>query len=114
MRSHRHVVVLSDLGGEVKLDTWTEDQAVSRATEVEHTDLVTLLDLVAGLHSDVAGGDLGHTDTDESHEADVWVVGLDEDDTAGGGGSQVALTAGRTRHVDLLNGRVTDTLEERL
>ena len=81
---------------------------------MEHTSLLSLLDVLTLLDGDLASRNLVHTDTDESHETNSWVVGLDEDDGAGSKGGQVALTARNTVCVNLLCVWVTETLEQRL
>lgn len=61
------------------------------ATEVEHPQLVALLDALARLDGDLVGGHLGHSYGDEGHEADARVVGLYQDDAARRGLGDVAL-----------------------
>jgi len=81
---------------------------------VEHTSLLTLLDVVTLLDGNLTGRDLVHADTDEGHEANGGVVGLDEDDGSCGEGAQVTLTGRDTVCVDLLCVGVTKTFEQRL
>ena len=96
------------------LDSLTEEQAVGGTTEVEHPSLLSLLDVLTLLDGDLASRDLVHTNTDESHETNGWIVGLDKDDGASSEGSQVSLTARDTVCVNLLCAWVTKTLKQRL
>ena len=77
------------------------------------TYLVAFLDMLTLLHSDFTSADFVHTNSDERHETDGRVVSFNEDDGAGGKGSQVALTRTDPTTVDLLGVRVTKTFEQR-
>lgn len=89
LTSYRHVVLEADGREIVDVHGLAEDQAVRRAAEVEHAELVALLDVLALLHRDLARAHLVHADGDEGHEADGGVVGLDEEDGARGESGEV-------------------------
>lgn len=111
---HWHVLLAARLRESLHLDTLSEQQTMRATSEMEHARLLTLLDVLALLNGDLAGGDFVHSDTDECHEANGWVVCLDEDDGASGKCSQVTLTNGDTAGVNLLHTRLTETFEEGL
>lgn len=46
---------------------------------MKHSELLSLLYMLAAIHSDLAAGDLIHPDRNEAHKSDGWIVGLDED-----------------------------------
>nr|POE59281.1 hypothetical protein CFP56_24550 [Quercus suber] len=98
-RGRRWLGCLKDVGG---------------AAEVEHARLLTLGDVLALLDRDLARADLVHADADEGHEADGWVVGLDEDDGARRERRQVALADGDAAGVNLAHRGVPEPLEQRL
>jgi hypothetical protein len=114
LAANRNVLRLARLGEAANLDTIAEQQAVRRTAKVEHTGLLTLLDVLALLDGDLTSRNLIHTDTDEGHESNGRVVSLDEDDGSCGEGSQITLTGRDAVCVDLLCVRVTETLEQRL
>lgn len=109
-----NVLLSARLWEAADLDALAEEQAVRGTTEVEHTSLLSLLDVLALLDGDLASGNFVHTDTNECHETNGWVVGLDEDDGTSSQGGQVTLTSGDTVCVNLFCVWVTETLEERL
>lgn len=76
---------------EVEADSGPEHQAVRRAAEVEHAELVALFYVLSLVHGDLAGGDLGHADCKDAHEPDGRIVGLDEHHRPGGDLGYVAL-----------------------
>ena len=82
--SDRKVVFQTWLGEASDVDTLPEQQAVRATTKMEHAYFITLLDMLAFLDGDLASRHLGHTDTDESHQANVFVVSLEENNSAGG------------------------------
>lgn len=98
----------------VDVHTLAEEQAVGRAAEVEHAELLALPDALALLHRDLARAHLVHADGDEGHETDGGVVGLDEEDGARGERGEVALRRAEAGGVDLVEPRVRGRREQRL
>ena len=68
--------------GEVSDRARPEDQAVSRAAELEVPEFLAFGDVVAGLDRrvDHAGRYFAHADWHEGRQADDGVVGFDQDD----------------------------------
>jgi len=50
--------------------------------EVEHASALALLDVLALLDRNLTGTDFVHTNADETHKADIWIIRLDENDGA--------------------------------
>jgi len=99
LAAYWHIDGLSGLGEARNVDSLAEDESVAGTTEVEHTwksvrsykvyelriiltCTFALLDVVTFLHSDFAGTDFVHADTDEAHQANIRVVRLNEDDSS--------------------------------
>ncbi|HME66499.1 MAG TPA: MFS transporter [Streptosporangiaceae bacterium] len=76
---------------EVEANSGPDHQAVRRAAEVEHAELVALFHVLSLVHGDLAGGDLGHADWKDAHEPDGRIVGFDEHHRPGGDLGDVAL-----------------------
>lgn len=53
-----------------------------RPPEMEHTQLIALVNMLSLLNGDITSRDLSHTHTHKRHGADGRVIGLDEDDRA--------------------------------
>jgi hypothetical protein len=70
----------------IKLDMYsgTEDQTMSGASEVECAYGITFLYVRAFLYGDFAARDFSHSDSNEAHEADLWIIGLNENQRSGG------------------------------
>lgn len=66
-----------------------EHKGEGGTTKVEHTQLFTPLDFLTIHNGILAGGDLRHTNSDETNEADAEVVSFDEDELAGVGVGEV-------------------------
>jgi hypothetical protein len=71
---------------EIEPDLRTEDQAIGRAAEMEHPELIAFFHLLPCLDGDVSRGNLTHPDGHEAEGSDGWMVRFDEDD-------------GRSRHL---------------
>ena len=57
-----------------------KQQTVATSTEVEHTSLLSLFDMLALLNRNLARAHFVHANTYERHQADCRVVSFDEDD----------------------------------
>eukprot|EP00964_Phaeocystis_antarctica_P029645 scaffold16712_cov65-Phaeocystis_antarctica.AAC.19 len=66
---------------------------------MEHSDGLALLDDLARHDDCLAGGDLGHTNRHEAHQANVGIFGLDVDGHAGGDGRQELLAVVRSERI---------------
>src|ERR1035438_1047160 len=83
---------------------------MSRSSELEVSELVAFLDLLALLKrlplpvDQHAGRDLHHAHGNETHQADTAVVGFDEDERSGRHVGDKALRVGGTGGVELLRG----------
>src|SRR6266404_3905200 len=62
------------------IDALAEQQAMRRATKVEHAHLFALLDMLPSLDGDLTRADLDHPHSDERHQPNGGVVRLDEED----------------------------------
>lgn len=98
---NREVLFSPSAGEPIDIDAVAEHEAMRRATKVEHTDLITLVDMLAFLDAHMARRDLDHANTDEGHLADGRVVGFDYYDRAGGHGGKVGLSGDDTLAVDV-------------
>jgi len=72
-----------DVGVKREFRLGPEDEAVRGATKVEHAYLVTLLDRLSWVNCNLATRNFGHSDGDETHQADGGVVCLDKDERTG-------------------------------
>jgi hypothetical protein len=93
---------LGDRGhGEVADHSWSEDEAMGGASELEVSELVALGDMVPRLDTrvDETGTDLGHTDRYETDQSNGGIVGPDEEDRPGGHVGKVARGVGRLYRV---------------
>ena len=66
---------------------------------VEHSDGLTFLDVITRLDDCLAGGDLGHANRHEAHQANVWIGCVDVDGHAGGDGRKKLLAVVRPDRV---------------
>lgn len=75
-----HVVTKTNLRKVLDPDALAEQQTVRRAAEVEHAELLALLDTLVLPHRDLARADLVHADADKCHQPDGRVIRLQEHD----------------------------------
>jgi hypothetical protein len=71
---------------ELQFHFGAEGQAMGRSAEMEYSDRVSFPDTLAFVRGDLAGGDFSHADPEETHQADVPVIGFKEDQSPGGDG----------------------------
>jgi hypothetical protein len=102
LSSNRHIVGLAWFWEALDLNALPEQQAVRASTKVEHTSLLALLYMLALLDSDLTRRHLVHTNSNESHETDRWIIRLDEYDRARSQRTEVALSNTDTSSIDLL------------
>ena len=118
LRSDGDVVLPTRLREPLHISRLAEQQAMRRATKMEHAELVALGDMLPSVDGDLTRADLDHADGDERHEPNGGVVRLDEDDRAGGDGGVVPLARDGAPDVDVVAGvgrvRIAQALEERL
>ena len=69
---------------ELEVDAGAEDEAVGRAAEVEHAQLVTLVYILAWRHGDFATRDFCHPNGYDTHQSNAGIVRLDKDQRSGG------------------------------
>src|SRR3979411_335667 len=91
----------------VKLEiyAWPEDQAVSRAAEMERAELVALADALPFVHGNLAGRHFPHSDRTAAHQTYVRIVSFDEDQCPGRHLRDVALRIIGTRRIKPLRRR---------
>jgi len=76
---------------EVQLGLAAKNEAVGRASIVEHSQLFATFHPFALLDGDLAGRHLNHAHCDEAHQSNIRVVGFDEDEGPGGDNTEVCL-----------------------
>ena len=76
---------------EVQLSLAAKNEAVGRASIVEHSQLFAAFHSFALLDGDLARRHLNHAHCDETHQSDIRVVGFDEDEGPGGDSTEVCL-----------------------
>ena len=62
---------------ELEVHAGTEDEAVGRAAEVEHAQLVTLVYMLARRHGDLATRDFCHPNGYDKHQSNAGIVRLE-------------------------------------
>ena len=98
---NRHIRLLVCIREINQIHPIPEQETMRRPPEMEHTQLITLVNMLALLHGDIASRDLSHTHTHERHGADGRVIGLDEDDRARRQGGQVGFRGDDALAVDV-------------
>ena len=99
--SHRNIPLPTLLREARNINPILKEQAMCRATVVEHPQLLSLFHMLPFLNSDIARRDLRHSDTNERNRSDCGVISFDEDDGAGGHGRKVGLCGDDTHVVDV-------------
>jgi len=82
--------VAVDKEGQFAANGIGENNAMSRATVMERSEIVSLLNRLSCLNRDLASGHLGHANGDEAHQAD-GIVGVNENEGASGSLADVRL-----------------------
>lgn len=91
LASNRDVLLPSDLRECLDLHALPKQQTVTRPAEMEHADLIALLDMLPLLDRDLTCADLIHTDSNKRHEPNVLVIRLKENDCSRGQCRKVSL-----------------------
>jgi len=68
---------------EILLGLAAKNEAMGRASIVEHSQLFAAFHPFALLDGDLAGRHLNHAHCDETHQSDIRVVGFDENEGPG-------------------------------
>nr|POF05912.1 hypothetical protein CFP56_53299 [Quercus suber] len=113
LTTHRHILLPTRLRETLDLDPLAEQQHMRAATEMEHARLLALGDVFALLDRDLTRADLIHADTDERHQPDRRVIGLDENHRARRQRRQIALADTDAAGIDLACRRVPEPFEQR-
>jgi hypothetical protein len=76
---------LDERNGPIEFDLGIllEDEAVTGASEMEHSQLITVMQGVPLLNNDLATGYLEHAYANKTYESDFGVIGLDVDENSG-------------------------------
>ena len=118
LRSDGYVILPTRAREPLHIRRLAEQQAMRRATKMEHAELVALGDMLPSADGDLTRADLDHADGDERHEPNGGVVRFDEDNRARGDGGVVPLARDGARDVDVVTVvrriRIAQALEERL
>ena len=76
---------------ELEVCLLAEEKAVRRASEMEHSNFIALVNMVVVLDSDLASRHLGHPNCHEAHQPDLVTIGFDVNQDASGELSDVWL-----------------------
>jgi len=77
-----------------------EDQAMGGPAEVEHTDLIAFVNVLAFVHCYLAGRDFGHSYGQDAHQPYIRVIRFDKDKSPCRHFRDVALRIIRARRVE--------------